>query len=135
MPQAAYINLPVTDLDRAITFFAKLGFEHNPQFTNDEAAAIVISDHLRVMLHTHESLTRFTRKTIVDAKQATEVLVALQLESREAVDSLFTRAIQAGASEYRDTEDYGFMYGRSFEDLDGHLWEPFWMDPDQKPEG
>ena len=130
MPTAIYVNLFVGDLQRARDFFVALGFSFNEQFSNDEAAGMVISDNIYAMLHTHESIRRFTRKKLVNSKSETEALLALQMESKEEVDQLLARAIDAGAHEYRETEDYGFMYGRSFEDLDGHIWEAFWMNPE-----
>lgn len=135
MPQAIFVNLPVSDLNRSMTFFQALGFTFNPQFTNDEAASLVFADTIYAMLHTPDSFRRFTRKDIADSHKTTEVLVALQVETKAEVDSLLEKALAADAREYRETEDYGFMYGRSFEDLDGHIWELFWMDPSQMPEG
>lgn len=134
MPQAIYINLTVADLSRSMEFFKALGFSFNPQFTNDEAAGLVISDTIFAMLHTPESMRRFTKKQIADAHTTTEVLIALQVESKDRVNQLMDKALTAGAKEARDTEDYGFMYGRSFEDPDGHIWEVFWMDASQMPE-
>ncbi len=134
MPQAIFVNLPVADLDRSKRFFEGLGFSFNEAFTNDEAAALVISDTIYAMLHTPESLRRFTKKDIADARATTEVLLALRVESRERVDALFDKALAAGGKEQRETEDHGFMYGRSFEDPDGHIWEVFWMDPAQLPQ-
>jgi uncharacterized protein len=129
MPGAIYLNLPVADLPRSMTFFEGLGFTFNRQFTGEDAAALVISDSIYVMLHTHESLRRFTKKEIADATRVTEVLTALQLESRERVDELMDRVLAAGGREYREREDHGFMFTRTFEDPDGHIWELFWMDP------
>lgn len=128
MPKAIYLNLIVEDLKRAKVFFEALGFSFNKQFTNDEAAAMVISETINVMLHTQESIKRFTRKELVDSKTQTEALIALQLDSKQEVDDLITKAIQVGASEYREADKYDFMYARTFEDLDGHIWEAFWME-------
>ncbi|MDX1457788.1 MAG: VOC family protein [Marinobacter sp.] len=133
MPQAIYVNLPVSNLPKAMDFFQALGFSFNPQFTNDEAAGLVMSDTIFAMLHTPQSFRRFTSKQIVDSQQMTEVLIALQLDSKEEVHALMEKALVAGAREYRDPEDHGFMYGRSFEDLDGHIWELFWLDTEQMP--
>ncbi len=127
MPKAMYLNLFVEDLPRAKAFFEALGYGFNTQFTNDEAAALVMSETINVMLHTHDSIKRFTRKTLVNSKTSTETLIALQLESKQAVDALMENVVAAGGSEYREPDDYGFMYARSFEDLDGHIWEVFWM--------
>jgi len=130
MPQAIYVNLFVNNLQEARDFFLTLGFSFNEQFSNDDVAAMIISENIIAMLHTHDSIKRFTRKKLVNSHSETETLLALQLDSKEEVDQLLERAIDAGASEYRDVEDHGFMYGRSFEDLDGHIWETFWMNPE-----
>ena len=127
MPKAIYLNLIVEDLKRAKVFFEALGFSFNKQFTNDEAAAMVISETINVMLHTQESIKRFTHKELVDSKTQTEALIALQLDSKQEVDALIEKAIKAGANEYREADKYDFMYARTFEDLDGHIWEAFWM--------
>lgn len=127
MPKAIYLNLIVEDLKRAKVFFEALGFSFNKQFTNDEAAAMAISETINVMLHTQESIKRFTRKELVDSKTQTEALIALQLDSKQEVDALIEKAIKAGANEYREADKYDFMYARTFEDLDGHIWEAFWM--------
>lgn len=128
MPKAIYLNLIVEDLKRTKVFFEALGFSFNKQFTNDEAAAMVISETINVMLHTQESIKRFTRKQLVDSKKQTEALIALQFDGKQAVDELIEKAINAGASEYREADKYDFMYARTFEDLDGHIWEAFWME-------
>ena len=86
------------------------------------------------MLHTPESFRRFTKKEIANAHTTTEVLLALQVESKERVNELMNLALKAGGREQRDPEDYGFMFGRAFEDPDRHIWEVFWMDPSQMPE-
>ncbi|EKD38060.1 MAG: hypothetical protein ACD_75C00879G0001 [uncultured bacterium] len=134
MIQAIYVNLPVADLQRSMEFFRKLGFTFNPQFSNEQAAALVISETIFAMLHTPESFRRFTKKEIANAHTTTEVLLALQVESKERVNELMNLALKAGGREQRDPEDYGFMFGRAFEDPDRHIWEVFWMDPSQMPE-
>ena len=134
MPKAIYINLTVTDLERSTNFFKALGFSLNPQFSNDQAAALVISDSIYAMLHTSESIKRFTKKEIANAKKTTEVLLALQVENREQVDEMMNKVFSAGEKEQREAEDHGFMYARSFEDPDGHIWEVFWMDSSQMPQ-
>ncbi|HEY4542785.1 MAG TPA: VOC family protein [Noviherbaspirillum sp.] len=131
MVKAIYVNLQVSDLARSKAFFEALGFAFNPQFTNEQAAALVISDTIYAMLHTRESILRFTKKELVDARSSTEVLLALQVESREEVDALVTKALEHGGRQAREAADHGFMYERSFEDPDGHVWEAFWMDPAQ----
>lgn len=133
MIKSIYVNLIVSDLKRSIKFFQAVGFTFNPQFTNEQAAALVISDHIFAMLHTPESIRRFTRKNIADSKNVTEVLVALHVENRSLVNQLMNNVIRAGGKEQREAEDHGFMYGRAFEDPDGYIWEIFWMDPSQMP--
>ncbi len=129
-----YINLPVVDLPKATAFYEALGFKKNLQFSNDDASGMVWDDGLSVMLLTHGFCTNFLgSKTISDAHTTTEVLNSLQLDSREAVDAWFDRAIAAWGKKTIDTYDHGFMYGRDFEDLDGHIWEAFWMDASQMP--
>jgi predicted lactoylglutathione lyase len=124
-----FVNLPVADLNASRAFFGKLGYTFNPQFTNDDAACMVISDDIYAMLITHGYFKQFTPKEIADAKKTTEVLVCLSAESRQGVDELCDKAMAAGAGKCRDPQDYGFMYGRSFQDPDGHIWEIMWMDP------
>ncbi len=132
MINAIYVNLSVADLERSKAFFTALGFSFNPQFTNDQAAALVITDSIYAMLHTTESIRRFTKKEIANAAKTTEVLLSLQVESREQVDELMNKALSAGGKKQRAAEDHGFMYGQAFEDPDGHIWEAFWMDPREK---
>jgi predicted lactoylglutathione lyase len=124
-----FVNLPVKDLDRSKAFFEKLGFTFNPQFTDETAACMVISEDNYAMLLTHPKFKEFTKKAIADATKSTEVLIALALESKANVDSFVDTALKSGATEARPTEDHGFMYSCSINDLDGHIWEPFWMDP------
>ena len=124
-----FVNLPVKDLDKSKKFFSKLGFAFNAQFTNENAACMVISEENYAMLLVESFFKTFTKKEIVNAKKSTEVLVALSSESKEDVDKLLRNALAAGAKEANEPQDHGFMYGRSFEDLDGHIWEIFWMDP------
>ena len=129
METKIFVNLPVKDLKRSMDFFSALGYRFNAQFTDDKAACMVISDDIYAMLLTHEKAREFTKKELADAHKTTEVLVALSAESREKVDELVDKALEHGASVLRDPEDYGFMYGRSFNDPDGHIWEVMWMDP------
>ncbi|HEX8631179.1 MAG TPA: VOC family protein [Catenuloplanes sp.] len=129
MATSIFVNLPVNDLDTSVGFFDKLGFATNPQFTNDQAACIVISDTIHVMLLVKPMFQTFTRKNIVDAGQGTEVILALSADSREKVDELADTALAAGGSAANDPQDHGFMYSRSFQDPDGHLWEVLYMDP------
>jgi predicted lactoylglutathione lyase len=123
-----FVNVSVKDLSKAMEFWKKLGFSFNPDFTDKTAAALVLGKNIFAMLLTEETLKRFTKKEIVDAKKETESITALSVESREKVDELVQKAVEAGGRIYRDTEDHGWMYGRSFEDLDGHQWELFYMD-------
>ena len=116
------------DLDAAKAFYEAIGFTNNPQFTDETAACMVLSDVIHVMLLTHEKFAQFTPKRIADAHATSEVLIAISADSREAVDEITDKALAAGGREPRDKQDYGFMYGRSFEDPDGHIWEPMWMD-------
>ena len=124
-----FINLPVKDLNKSKEFFAKLGFTFNPQFTNQNAACMIISEDNYAMLLVESFFKTFTKKEIVDAKKNTEVLIALSAENKAKVDEMLGKALAAGAKEPRAPQDHGFMYGRSFEDPDGHIWEIFWMDP------
>jgi predicted lactoylglutathione lyase len=129
MPTNIFVNLPVADLDAAKVFFGKLGFTFNAQFTDETAAAMVISDTIYAMLLTHEKFKAFTPKAIADARTSSEVLIAISRDSREAVHTMVDAALAAGATEARPADDYGFMMSRAFNDLDGHIWEIMWMDP------
>ena len=129
-----FINLPVSDLPRATAFYQALGFKKNTDFSNDEASAMVWDETLSVMLLTHDFAKNFLgNKKVSDAHATTEVLNALELDSREAVDTFFEKAVSAGGKKTIEAYDHGFMYGRDFEDLDGHIWEAFWMDISQMP--
>ena len=129
MNKLVFINLPVADLPRSKEFFSALGYTFNAQFTDDNAACMIVSDAIHVMLLTHPHFTIFSPQPISDARQATEVLVCLSCESREEVDSIISKAIAAGGTTYREPQDHGFMYGQGFQDPDGHVWEYMWMDP------
>lgn len=126
--QMIFVNLPVRDLEKSKTFFAALGYTFNPQFTNENAACMVISDSIFVMLLVEGFFKGFTTKPLSDAREQTEVITCLSADSRKAVDELVDRALAAGASEPMPARDYGFMYQRGFQDLDGHLWEIAHMD-------
>ncbi|WP_289135966.1 VOC family protein [uncultured Brevibacillus sp.] len=123
-----FVNLPVKDLQASIEFFAKIGFEFNPQFTDDNATCMVINDHIFVMLLVEGFFKTFTKKEIADATKSTEVIVALSADSREQVDEIVNKALAAGGTTPNEPTDHGFMYGRSFQDLDGHLWELIYME-------
>ncbi len=131
--QQIFVNLPVKDLPRSRAFFESLGYSFNPEFSNSEGACCVISEHIYAMLLTEPFFKSFTKKPIVDAKQATEVLICLSCESREQVDQLVSKAIAAGGSAPNAKQDHGFMYAHGFEDLDGHTWELVYMVPGATP--
>ncbi|MEE1753395.1 VOC family protein [Streptomyces sp. SP18CS02] len=129
MPQMIFVNLPVKDLGTSKTFWNKLGFSFNEQFSDERTACLVLSDTIFVMLLTEPRFKDFTKKDIADAKSTTEAILGLSAESREKVDELVEAALAAGGAPANETQDYGTMYGRSFEDPDHHLWEVMWMDP------
>lgn len=124
-----FVNLPVSNLDKSKEFFTKLGFTINDQFTDETAAAIVISDTIFMMLLTQEKFKQFTKKEVANATKTTEAIIALSAESKEKVDEFVDKALEAGATITREPDIYDFMYSRSFDDLDGHQWEILWMDP------
>ena len=125
---ATYVNLPVADLDRSKAFFRRLGFAFDPRFTDASATCLVLGPDHRVMLLTQARFRDFTPHPLVDAHRGTEVLIALQLGSRAEVDEVTELAMAAGGRDFRPVEDHGWMYGRAFQDPDGHIWEPFFMD-------
>jgi predicted lactoylglutathione lyase len=129
MSQLIFVNLPVADLPRATAFYEAVGAVKNPQFSDHTASCMVLSDTIHVMLLTHDKFRQFTPKRIADSRETTEVLICLSAESREAVDGTIAKAGAAGGRiDPGPKQDYGFMYGRSFEDPDGHIWEVMWMD-------
>jgi predicted lactoylglutathione lyase len=128
MSKQIFVNLPVADLPAAKAFYEAIGATNNPMFTDDTAACMVFTDVIHVMLLTHDKFAQFTPKRIADARETSEVLICISADSRDAVDEITDKALAAGGREAREKQDYGFMYGRSFEDLDGHIWEPMWMD-------
>ena len=130
-----FVNMPVSDLDASKEFFGKLGFEFDARFTDETCACMVVSDQAYVMLLTEEKFSGFATTPLADARRSTEALFCVSAESREGVDSFADAAADAGASPARDPQDYGFMYGRSFNDLDGHTWEVMWMDPKAVEQG
>ncbi|MFB6773025.1 VOC family protein [Streptomyces sp. NPDC056337] len=127
--QMIFVNLATNNLDAARKFFTGLGFAADDTFSDDTTAAIPLSDTVSVMLHTHLKYAEFTKKRIVDSTSSSEVLLALSAASREEVDALVEKAVAAGGSVTGEPQDHGFMYGRAFDDLDGHTWEVMWMDP------
>ena len=128
MSRKIFVNLPVKDLPRAKAFFSALGFAVNPQFTNEQGACMVISEHNYAMLLVEPFFQTFTPKRVANARESSEVLLCLSCDSRAEVDALVAKARAAGGKEPRPPQDHGFMYGRSIEDLDGHIWELMWMD-------
>jgi hypothetical protein len=129
MSKLIFVNLPVGDLPRAVAFYEAVGAVKNEQFTDHTAACMVFSETIHVMLLTHDKFRQFTPKAIANARETTEVLICMSADSREAVDDMIARADAAGGIiDPGPKQDYGFMYGRSFEDPDGHIWEVMWMD-------
>jgi len=129
MSHKIFLNLPVKDLTRSKAFYEGLGWKHNPQFTDETAASIVVSEEIYLMLLTHEKFSQFTAKKIVDASKSAQVLIALSVDSKEDVHKIVDAAVKDGATEPRPLTDYGFMMYRTFEDPDGHTWEVLFMDP------
>jgi uncharacterized protein len=129
MTRQIYVNLPVKNLERAKAFFGSLGFSFNPQFTNESGACMVIADNIYAMLLAESFFQTFTKKPVADATRSTEVLVCLSCESRAEVDELVRKALAAGGKAPNAPQDHGFMYGHGFEDMDGHVWELVYMDP------
>lgn len=128
MSRKIFVNVPVKNLEKSKTFFTALGFNCNPQFTDETAACMVISEEIYTMLLTEEKFASFSPHPISDANKTTEVLLCLSCDSREEVDEMVRRAVANGGAIYRDPMDYGFMYAHSFKDPDGHAWELAYMD-------
>jgi uncharacterized protein len=129
MSKMIFINLPVTDLQKSMAFYEAVGAANNPQFTDETAACMVVSDSIHVTLLTHDKWRQFTTKDIPDAHKAAQVLLCLTSDSKEGVSKLVDAATAAGGkADPTPTQDFGFMFGRSFEDPDGHIWEVMWMD-------
>ncbi|MED1780475.1 VOC family protein [Brevibacillus fortis] len=129
-----FVNLPVKDLNKSIDFFTAIGYEFNPQFTDQNAACLVIGENIFAMLLVEEFFQTFTKKELTDATRSTEVIVALSADSKEQVDEIVNKALAAGATPSKDPVDHGFMYSWSFQDLDGHLWEFLYMDQGAVPQ-
>ena len=127
MHDQLFVNLPIKDLPRSVRFFESLGYTFNPQFTDENATCMILGENLFAMLLVEPYFGTFIEKDISDAHRATEVLLAVPVGSREAVDALVEKALAAGAKEPRPARDLGFMYQRSYDDLDGHTWEVFHM--------
>ena len=135
MATQIFVNMHVKDLDKSKSFFEKLGYSFNPQFTDENAACMIVSETIYCMLLSTGHMERFVPKgkTIADATKVTETLLAFSMDSKDVVNAHYEKAIAAGATECRPADDHGFMYARSFNDLDGHIWEVFWFDPSALP--
>lgn len=129
MPTMIFVNLPVTDLERAKAFYSALGFGINQQFTDDKASCIVISDTIFAMLVTKEYFSTFSSKTIADTSTSVAAINVLSRDSKDEVDAIADKALTSGGLQTNEPQDLGFMYNRSFQDPDGNMWEAVWMDP------
>jgi hypothetical protein len=129
MATQIFVNLPVKDLARSTEFYSRLGYKFDPRFTDEKAACMIVSDDIYVMLLMEEFFQTFTNKPLAEATQSTEVLMALSCDSRAQVDEQVRKALAAGGTAPRAPQDHGFMYGHGFDDLDGHIWELFYMEP------
>jgi uncharacterized protein len=123
-----FINLPVKDLNKSTNFFKELGFEFNPQFSDENTSSMIISDNIFALLMVEERFKEFTKKEIADTTSTAEAIFCLSAESREQVDEFVNKALAAGGKSYSEPQDHGFMYGWGFQDLDGHIWEIVYMD-------
>ena len=129
MPTQIFVNLPVKNLDKSVQFFTRLGYTFDSKFTDENATCMIVGENIYVMLLVESFFKTFTPKALCDATKSTEVLVALSAESRDEVDELVRKAVAAGGTTPNESKDYGFMYQHGYQDLDGHLWEVFYMDP------
>ena len=134
MAKKIFINLPVTDLQKAMAFYTAIGFTNNPQFTDNTAACMVLTEEIYVMLLTHSKFMEFTKKQIGNTVTTASVINSLSVDSGEEVNTTLEKALQAGGKEPNEAKDFGFMQQRSFEDLDGHLWEVLYMDLSKFPQ-
>ena len=135
MATQIFVNLPVKDLKRSVTFFTQLGFTFNPEFTDENATCMIVGENIFVMLLVEDFFKSFTKKPIADTSKSAEVIVALSADSRNQVDEMVNKALSAGATAPNDKQDQGFMYSWGFQDLDGHLWELVYMEPHATPQG
>jgi predicted lactoylglutathione lyase len=135
MAKQIFVNLPVKNLDKSVEFFTQLGFTFNPEFTNENATCMIVEENIFVMLLVEPFFKTFTPREICDAKTSTEVIIALSADSREGVDELTEKALAAGSTQTNEPQDYGWMYSRSFQDIDGHLWEVVYADMSNMPQG
>ncbi|GAB4029761.1 VOC family protein [Spirosoma gilvum] len=129
MATKIFVNLPVKSLQKSVEFFTQVGYAFNPQFTNEKGTCMIISEDIYVMLLVEPFFQSFTKKDIVDTTKASEAIICLSAESREAVDKLVRKAVSAGATTPSESDDQGFMYSHGYQDLDGHLWEIIYMEP------
>lgn len=134
MSKKIFINLPVSDLKKSMDFYSAIGFTNNPQFTDETAACMVLTDEIFVMLLTHAKFKEFTKKEIGNTVKTASVINSLSVDSNKEVNSMIEKALKAGGKESNEAKDYGFMQQRSFEDLDGHLWEVVYMDLSKFPQ-
>ncbi|MFD1031030.1 VOC family protein [Metaplanococcus flavidus] len=125
-----FVNLPVKDLDKSMTFFSDIGFEFNEQMTDKNAACLIVGPNMFVMLLVEEFFKTFSKKQLADPRTSTEVIISISTDSRAGVDELVNDALSAGGTVSNDKMDNEFMYGWSFEDIDGHLWEVMYMPED-----
>jgi uncharacterized protein len=130
-----FINLPVKDLKKSVEFFNAVGFGFNAQFSDGNAACMVVSEHIFVMLLSESYFSSFTKKSVADAKASTEVILAISASSKESVDEIVYKALSSGGTISNDPQDHGFMYAWSFQDVDGHLWEVIYMDESAVAQG
>ncbi|WP_133477625.1 VOC family protein [Cognatilysobacter segetis] len=135
MIRHVFLSLPVADLDRAKAFFAALGLGFDPRFGGADGACVLLNERIAVMLLPRATFERYAHKPVPDPMTTTQHLIAITLDSREAVDDLHDRAVAAGAASSNERDDYGFMYQRGFHDPDGHPWALTWMDPSRMPAG
>jgi uncharacterized protein len=133
MAKKIFINLPVADLQKSMAFYTTAGFTNNPQFTDETAACMVLSEEIYVMLLTHPKFSQFTKKEIGNTLTTASVINSLSVDSNEEVNRMMENVLKAGGTEPHEVKDYGFMLQRSFEDVDGHLWEVFYMDVTKFP--
>ena len=130
MPKAIFLNLPITHLARSTAFYEALGGTRNPKFSDETSACVVFSETIHVMLLTHDKYRIFTSRPIADVRATSAALIALSFDSRDEVNATIDRAVASGGqADPNPQQDHGFMFGRSVQDPDGHVWEIFWMDP------
>lgn len=134
MPHQIFINLPVKDLNKTVEFFTWLGFTFDPRFSDKNGTCMIIAENIFVMLLTEDHFNSFTHKTVPDTSQSSEAILSLSVDSRAKVDQMMESVFKAGGTEVREAQDYGWMYGRGFQDPDGHLWEVFHMDMSAIPQ-